>query len=122
MTSRDKSSMYRPFLIILAGLLFCASLLILAGVLERCVAAMWMGYKFSGFSNDGYITLSIKTARMYIPIAVCMFILSYGTMILSKKKQVDFAKIMSKCAAVTYFIAIAIYLILGFSPLNQWRA
>jgi hypothetical protein len=117
----DRSAIYRQFLSVVAGALLVISALFLAGVLERWVAAAWMAYKFSGLSSDGFITLSAGTALVYIPTGLVLLALSYSNMLFARKKQSSIASSMSKYAAILFLIAIILYVLLGFSPLNQWR-
>ena len=122
MTTSDSPGIYRPFLTVLAGVLLCIGVIFLASVLERWVAAAWMAYKFSGFSSEGFVTLSTRTAWLYIPAAILLLMLSYASMLFCKKRQIGVAGSISKYAVVIFLAAIVLYALLGFSPLNQWRA
>lgn len=122
MTTIGSSAIYRPFLTFLAGALLGIGVFFLAGVLERWVAAAWMAYKFSGFSPDGFITLSARTAWVYVSIAALLLVMSYICMLSSRKRQIGVAGSMSKYAGIVFSVAIVLYMVLGFSPLNQWRA
>ena len=42
-----------------------AALALSVPVVERLVAANWQWYKFAGYSNDGHITLSLKTGLLF---------------------------------------------------------
>lgn len=97
------------------------ALLFLAGVVERWVAALWMVVKFYGKSPHGFISLSAGTAWIYGSMALMLMVFSYTNGLLAGKCDATPARSISKFAFYTYFVAIALCLVLGFGPFNQWR-
>jgi hypothetical protein len=90
-------------------------------LIERFIAAVWQWYKFAGYSNDGYITLSLNTGLIFSSLVAVAF----GCCFLINR----FAKrISANCAIAWSFWAMCVaaaiaagYWLLGFSALNKWR-
>lgn len=116
-----KSPVTSCLLTALSGGVLCAGIVFMVGVLERWGAAVWIAYKFSGFSPDGFITLSARTACEYITVAIALLVLSCLILVLSLRKNLLVASLLSRYAAIVFLVAIVLYIALGFSPLNQWR-
>lgn len=90
-------------------------------IVERLVEAIWQWYKFAGYSNDGHITLSIKTGLLFSIMLAATFGFALWFNLVAKRRNAFRAKSLSflaMCIAVTDF---AVYWLLGLSDLNVWR-
>jgi hypothetical protein len=91
-------------------------------VLERLIAAAWLWYKFAGYSNDGYINLSLKTGYLFSGLLATTFGFALCVNRIAARRSAHRAAAWSLWAMhVTVGVVVA-YWLLGWSPLNAWRA
>ena len=93
---------------------------VLYRVIERCVAAAWMAYKFHGYSNDGYVPLSANTgliagALVLVLVLACALLSGWA-----RRAEVRFAYVLSRATLWGFLLAVAMYLALGLSPWGRW--
>ena len=91
-------------------------------VVERLIAAIWQWYKFAGYSNDGHITLSLKTGLLFSGLLAVTFGLALWFNQLAKRRAASRAKSWSFLAMCIAAAVVAAYWLLGVSSLNVWRA
>lgn len=98
------------------------ALLLAVPVIERYSAGAWQWYKFYGYSNDGHISLSLGTARLFSGLLAVTFVLALLINRFATQRVVTDARAISFWAmCVLAAIAIA-YWLLALSSLNAWRA
>ena len=93
---------------------------VLYRVVERCVAAAWMVYKFHGYSNSGYVPLNATTG---ITAGAVVLVLVLATALLSRfarRAQLRFADRVARATLWGFLLAVVIYLALGLSPWGRW--
>ena len=104
----------------LATLAVALSLSIL--VIERIIAALWQGYKFADYSNDGHVSLSLSSGLLYSGSLAVIFGFALFLNRIAKRRLAPRAQIWS-CWAMCVLMAAAVgYWLLGMSGLNAWRA
>ena len=99
-----------------------AALALSVPVVERLVAAIWQWYKFAGYSNDGHITLSLKTGLLFSALLAATYGFALWFNQLAKRRAAFRAKNWSFLAMCIAVAALAAYWLLGMSSLNAWRA
>ena len=102
--------------------LLAVAIALFAAVVERLVAAIWQWYKFSGYSNDGHITLSFNTAIHFSLAVAATFFLSLVVNRISALRSLSGPRALSLWAIYVSAASAATYWILGLSSLNAWRA
>ena len=91
-------------------------------VVERFIAAWWQWYKFSGYSNDGYINLSLSTAWQFSGALAVIFGFSLWLYTRAKRHAATKAVAWSLWAMYVVIAVLGVYWLLGVSALNVWRA
>ncbi|MBJ7575456.1 hypothetical protein [Luteimonas sp. MC1828] len=91
-------------------------------VAERLIAAIWQWYKFAGYSDAGYITLSLRTGLLFSGLLAATLGSALWFNRLAKRRAAPFAKSMSSLAVWVAAAVLATYWLLGMSGLNAWRA
>jgi hypothetical protein len=76
-------------------------------LVERLIAAVWLWYKYAGYSNDGHITLSLSTGLIYSALLAVVFGCSFWINRFAKRHSATFAAAWS-LRAMYAAIAIAI--------------
>ncbi|WP_308365252.1 MULTISPECIES: hypothetical protein [unclassified Microbulbifer] len=104
-----------------ASVLLSAAIVNILLVFERVISAIWQWYKFYGYETEGAITLSMKTAWLYLALSGLLILACFFIGALSKAKGVLIGLRFSNWALAMSFFSVVIYLLLAFSPLNQWR-
>jgi hypothetical protein len=99
-----------------------AALALSVPVVERLVAAIWQWYKFAGYSNDGHITLNLKTGLLFSALLTATFGFALWFNQLAKHRAAFRAKNLSFLAMCIAVATLAAYWLLGMSSLNAWRA
>lgn len=107
-------------LLVLAWTSLGASLLALLAVAERLFAALWQWYKFSGYEAPGVITLSSRTAWLFAALMTALMMVSLAIRRLDAKST-GRASAIAQLAFWTSAMAVALFVVLGFSGLNHWR-
>ncbi|MGY1459867.1 hypothetical protein ACW5F0_14680 [Luteimonas sp. A534] len=91
-------------------------------VVERLIAAIWQGYKFAGYSDAGFITLSLRTGLLFSGLLAATFGSALWFNRLAKRRGASRARSMSSLAMWVAAAVLATYWLLGMSGLNAWRA
>ena len=91
-------------------------------LLERLTAAVWQWYKFAGYPDAGYITLSLETGRLFSVLLAATFGLALWFNRLASRRAESRAKLWSLCAMCVAAAVLLAYWLLGVSSLNVWRA
>jgi hypothetical protein len=99
-----------------------SALVLLALVIERLMAAAWQWYKFSGYSNDGHISLSLRTGLVFSCVLVVVFAGAVCLHRLAKRCSATHAVAYSRWAIYIVMVVIFSYWLLGMSSFNVWRA
>lgn len=103
-----------------SALLAAVCVYVLYRVVERCVAAAWMAYKFHGYSNDGYVPLSATTGIIAGAVVLVLVLASALLSGWAKRAEVRFAYVLSRAALWGFLLGVAMYLALGLSPWGRW--
>lgn len=93
---------------------------VLYQVVERCVAAAWMVYKFHGYSSDGYVPLSANTGLIAGALVLVLVLASALLSRFARRAQLRFADRVARATLWGFLLAVAMYLALGLSPLGRW--
>jgi hypothetical protein len=99
-----------------------AALALSVPVIERAVAAAWQWYKFAGYSNAGYITLSLNTGLAFSGILAAVFALAFGINRRAGRQLAARGLVWSRWAMYVAASVAICYWLLGMSGLNVWRA
>jgi hypothetical protein len=99
-----------------------AALALAVPVVERIFAAIWQWYKFAGYSDAGYITLSLKTGLLFSGLLAATFGSALWFNQLAKRRAAPRARNFSFLAMWIAVAVLAAYWLLGMSGLNVWRA
>ena len=99
-----------------------AALALSVPVVERLIAAIWQWYKFAGYSDAGYITLSLKTGLIFSGLLAATFGSALWFNQLAKRRAAPRARSLSFLAMWIAAVVLAAYWLLGMSGLNVWRA
>ena len=91
-------------------------------VVERLVAAAWQWYKFAGYSNNGYINLSLSTGLLFSSLLAITFGFALCVNRIAARRSVRRAAAWSLSAMSVTVAVAAAYWLLGLSNLNAWRA
>ncbi len=91
-------------------------------VVERLIAASWQWYKFTGYSNDGHISLGLTTGLLFSVLLVAVFGVALLVHRLAKRQSANRAVAWSQWAMYVALAVLAAYWLLGTSGLNAWRA
>ena len=91
-------------------------------VLERLIAAVWQWYKFAGYFDTGYITLSLKTGLLFSGLLATTFGFALCVNRIAVGRSAHRAAVWSRWAMYVAVGVAATYWLLGWSPLNSWRA
>ena len=103
----------------LASLL--AAVVLSLPLLDRFGAVAWQWYKLGGYSNDGYISLSLKTGWIFTSALCAVFLLA---LLLNRAaKRHDLARPSAWSRSAMYLVAAVMisYWGLGLSSVNVWR-
>jgi hypothetical protein len=116
-TSESSKALTATSLAVLA-----VALTLFALVLERLSAAMWQWYKFSGYSDDGHITLSFRTGLYFSAVLASTFGIAFWLNRTANREAAPRAVRWSFLAMCVAALALVAYWLLGASSLNVWRA
>jgi hypothetical protein len=106
-------------LLLLAWATLTGSLLIMLGVFERLANALWQSYKFAGYETPGFVTLSARTGWL---VAGAIGALVLVALVIRKlDTNSGRASKVAGYAIVASLTSFALYLLIAFSGLNQWR-
>lgn len=117
-----QSSNFRKALSIASLATLVAALMLSAPIAERFIAAIWQWHKFAGYSNDGHVSLSLKTGLLFSGLLAVTFGFALWFNRLAKHCVAPRARnwsFLAMCVAATVVVA---YWLLGVSGLNVWRA
>ena len=98
-----------------------AAVVLCALFLERLGAAAWQGYKFAGYSDDGHITLSLKTGWIFTAALSAVFLLAHLLNRAANRPNSHTRPAWSRSAMYITAAVIIGYWALGMSHLNVWR-
>ena len=99
-----------------------AALALSIPVFERVIAAAWQWYKFAGYSDNGHITLSLRTGLLFSGLLAVTFGASLLLNRLARHRSARHAAAWSLWAMLVVLAVTAAYWLLGVSGLNAWRA
>ncbi len=99
-----------------------AAVALSAPVVERLVAAAWQWYKFAGYSNDGQISLSLRSGLIFSGLLAVTFGVSLLLNRLANRCSATRAVAWSRWAMYLVVVVGGSYWLLGVSGLNAWRA
>lgn len=91
-------------------------------VIERLIAAAWQWYKFSGYSNDGHISISFSIGLIFSGVLAATFVLTFALNRYAKRQSATRAVTWSRLAMYIVVAVAVVYWLLGMSGLNAWRA
>ena len=92
-----------------------AALALSVPVVERLSAAIWQWYKFAGYSNDGHITLRLKTGLLFSGLLAVTFGFALWFNQLAKRRAASRARSWSFLAMCIAAAVLAVYWLLGMS-------
>lgn len=101
---------------------FAFALALSVPLVERLAAATWQSYKFVGYADSGYISLSLKTGLLFSGLLAALFACAFMLNRAARRCSSD-ASYRWSSRAMFLVSAIAVsYWMLGISSLNAWRA
>jgi uncharacterized membrane protein SirB2 len=89
------------------------------GVLERLANALWQSYKFAGYETLGVITLSARTGWLLAGVIGVLVLIAL--VIRRMDAHSGRASKVARYAIVVSLASFALYLLIAFTGLNQWR-
>jgi len=118
MQSRESNKALR----LASGAALAAAFALSVPIVERLIAAFLQWYKFAGYSDAGYITLSLKTGFLFTGLLAATFGSALWFNRLAKRRTAPRAKGLSSLAMWVSAVVLVTYWLLGMSGLNVWRA
>ena len=87
-------------------------------VLERCWAAAWQWYKFTGYGGGGYITVGPSTQVVFFVLST---VIALAGFILSRYAEHGTAALASKIGAISLLVGMIVWAAVLISPLAVFR-
>lgn len=87
-------------------------------VLERCWAAAWQWYKFTGYGGGGYITVGWPTQIIFFVLST---LIASAGFVLSRYAEQGTAAVAPKVGAVSLLTGMFVWAAVLISPLAVFR-
>lgn len=87
-------------------------------VLERCWAAAWQWYKFTGYGGGGYITVGWPTQIIFFALST---VIASAGFVLSRYAEQGMAAMAPKAGAISLLVGMVVWAAVLISPLTVFR-